>query len=71
MGIGDNDLLKAVLAFVGGGVINTAVLGWLFFRMVSIDRQVAELKVHLRYMAKELAYANGREWTEENEDGIK
>lgn len=56
-----SDLFKSILAFVGGGVINTGVLGYLFFRMVSIDRQVAEIKIHLAYIRKELQYANGRE----------
>lgn len=54
-------LLKALFAFIGGGIINTTVLGYLFFRMVSIDRQVAEVKVHLTYVVRELNYANGRE----------
>lgn len=66
----EDDILKAILAFVGGGVINTSVLGYLFFRMVSIDRQVAEVKVHLSYIRKEIDYQNGRV-PETMDDGVK
>ena len=55
----EDKLLQAFFAFIGGGIVNTTVLGYLFFRMVSIDRQVAEIKVHLAYIRRELAYAEG------------
>ena len=60
----EDSLIKIAIAFIGGGVINTTILGYLFFRMVSIDRQVAEIKVHLAYIRKELDYQGGREVTE-------
>lgn len=61
---GTVDILHVALAFIGGGVINTTVLCYLFLRMVSIDRQCAELKVHLSYIRREIAYATGTELPE-------
>lgn len=54
-----NELFKWVIAFIGGGVINTSVLAYIFFRMVSIDRQLAEVKVHLAYLRRDVAYNAG------------
>lgn len=58
------DFVHTVIAFIGGGILNTTVLAYIFFRMVSVDRQLAEVKVHLAYMRRELNYANGRELEE-------
>lgn len=55
-------LLKAFFAFAAGGIINTSVLAWIMLNMTKLDRQVTRINVHLHYIRKELAYAQGREW---------
>lgn len=61
-------ILKAFFAFAAGGIINTSILAWLMWNMIRLDRAMTRMNVHMHYMRKELAYAQGREWEPDPSD---
>lgn len=59
-------LLKAFLAVIAGGVINTAALSWLVWIAWRQGSKIDALEIHFHYLRKDLTYTMGKEWEDDD-----
>lgn len=57
-----------VLGLASGGIVNTSVLIWLGVQYMKISTRLAIMETHIGYLRREVAYVNGRDEPDDNED---